>query len=300
MYECDTCPRYFGSWPACRQHMDDKDHWAVFDCETCDEEFSSEEDADWHMSRYGHYAPKIPCETCERKFHTQHSADQHMDALGHWAPTWPCETCDQMFFSERAAERHMQDMNHYRHYCRDCDRRFQNENNLRMHLNSKIHRGQNITCPFCKTAFTTATGVAHHLERGSCPRAPSLNRKIIYKWIHSRDTQGIITKKMLEWHEDDSGDYSATRRAFNGKDWECYICHRKFNTVTALNQHLNSPVHKQKLYHCPNSTGGCGKEFTTIAALFNHWESESCGFMRFEKVQLQAQKIFDGNRMISV
>ncbi|OOF98216.1 hypothetical protein ASPCADRAFT_164606 [Aspergillus carbonarius ITEM 5010] len=270
MYECDTCTRRFYSWPACRQHMNDKDHWAVFECETCDEEFSSEEDADWHMSNYGHYAPKISCETCEKKFHTQDSADQHMDAL-----------------------------KHYRHYCRACDRRFQNENNLRMHLNSKIHRGQNIICPFCKTTFTTATGVTHHLETGSCPRASSLNRETIHKLIRSRDTQGIITNKLLEWYEDDSGQYSATRRAFNGRYWECYICHREFNTVTALNQHLNSPVHKRKLYHCPNRTGRCGKQFTTLAALFNHLESESCGCTRFEKVQLQAQNIFNSNRLIA-
>ncbi|RAL04020.1 uncharacterized protein BO80DRAFT_486265 [Aspergillus ibericus CBS 121593] len=299
MYECDTCPRYFKSLFACRRHMDDNDHWAVFECETCDEEFNCEEEADLHMSRYKHYAPKIPCDTCDRKFHTQRSADQHMDALGHWVPPWPCETCNLMFFSESTAEKHMREKNHYRYYCRPCDRRFQNENNLKMHLNSKIHRGQDIVCPFCKTGFATATGVTHHLERGSCPHAPSLNREAIYKFIRSRDTQGILTKKMLEWHEDDNGKYTATSRAFNGKSWECYICHRKFNTSAALSQHLNSTVHKQKLYHCPNMTGRCGKEFVTLAALFNHLESESCGFTRFEKVQLQAQNLFDRNKMIA-
>jgi hypothetical protein len=40
---------------------------------------------------------------------------------------------------------------------------------------------------------------------------------------------------------------------------------------------------QQKLYHCPSPS--CPREFTSLASIINHLESESCGFMRFEKVQ---------------
>jgi hypothetical protein len=63
--------------------------------------------------------------------------------------------------------------------------------------------------------------------------------------------------------------------------------------------HLNSPAHKQKVYHCPNSTRKCGKQFVTLAALFNHLKSEACVYMRFKKVQRQVNHVLRGQKLIS-
>ncbi|CAP93319.1 Pc16g06490 [Penicillium rubens Wisconsin 54-1255] len=68
--------------------------------------------------------------------------------------------------------------------------------------------------------------------------------------------------------------------AYNGSYWVCYLCKKKFNSGKALESHVNSPVHKEKVYHCLKR--GCPKEFHSLAGLFNHLESESCGFIRFE------------------
>ncbi|KAK1140706.1 hypothetical protein N8T08_009907 [Aspergillus melleus] len=149
------------------------------------------------------------------------------------------------------------------------------------HLNLSVHRGLTMICPFCKHGFTSASGVTSHLENGSCQNAPSFNREKVYRIMNRSDPSGFITKKQIEWYPEDSAQYSATNQAFNGSFWQCWICHREFLTVHGLNQHLNSPVHKQNLYHCPNK-GNCGKEFVTLAALFNHLESESCRLVRFE------------------
>ncbi|PWY87696.1 hypothetical protein BO70DRAFT_360337 [Aspergillus heteromorphus CBS 117.55] len=300
MYECETCPRIFNRSSACKQHMDAKDHWAYrYECETCDSEFYSACDAERHMEYYGHYAPKMPCETCGELFHTQVAAEQHMNDLRHWAPSWSCDTCDQMFHTERAAEQHMRHKRHSKTYCYPCERNFQNENGLRMHQNSRIHRSQNSMCPFCKKAYTTASGVIHHVETGSCANASSLNRESVYEFVHSRDTQGAFTNRLLEWNESESSHYSVTKHAFNGYDWECYLCHREFGSPKALNAHLNSPVHKQTLYHCPNKLSRCGKEFVTLAGLFNHLEAESCAYIRFEKVQQHIQSVFTSGRSIA-
>ena len=40
------------------------------------------------------------------------------------------------------------------------------------------------------------------------------------------------------------------------------------------------------------------KQFTALAALFHHLESESCAFMRFEKVQQQVNDVFQGRRLL--
>ncbi|KAJ5610787.1 zinc finger protein [Penicillium lagena] len=247
---------------------------------------------------HGYYSDdEFECETCSRVFSSQHAVNQHMNALGHRAPRFECDTCYFSSFSQSVVNQHMSDEGHCEHYCRSCQRQFQNDNNLQMHLKSKIHLGQNIKCPFCKVAYTTASGVTHHLETGSCPRAPKANRRTLRDMIRQRDPNGIISNKLLEWHQDEDARYDITNRAYNGSGWECYLCHREFVHSRALNQHLNSPAHQQKAYHCPN--GRCGKQFVTLAALFNHLESETCSFMRFERVQQGVTSVLRGDRLIA-
>lgn len=141
----------------------------------------------------------------------------------------------------------------------------------------------------------TATGLVHHLDRGSCSKAP-LNRDKLYEAVRRRDPNSVISKKLLTWSGTTS--YEATERTWNCfvEAYECYLCHRLFGKLASLNQHLSSPIHQQKLYHCPNSR--CGREFTTLAAVINHLESESCEYMRFEAVQKNVDRIVDPRRMI--
>lgn len=42
----------------------------------------------------------------------------------------------------------------------------------------------------------------------------------------------------------------------------------------------------------------CGREFSALAALFNHLESEACGSVRFDDVQENVGGILSGRRMI--
>ena len=58
----------------------------------------------------------------------------------------------------------------------------------------------------------------------------------------------------------------------------------------------DTPADQESLYHCPNR--GCGKDFTTLAAIINHLESESCGFTRFGNVQRGINDMISGNRLI--
>lgn len=130
----------------------------------------------------------------------------------------------------------------------------------------------------------TATGIIHHLERGSCPNAP-LNREKLWRIVRERDPHGVISKHLLEWEGSVERKLEATSQAYDpyNDTWDCCLCNRWFCTKQALDQHLSSPIHQQNLYHCPNSI--CRKEFTTLAAAVNHMESESCGYRRFNEVQ---------------
>jgi hypothetical protein len=163
------------------------------------------------------------------------------------------------------------------------------------HLNSRTHRGRNISCPFCKAALTTASGLSHHLETGSCRQARNINHDTIHKTIRQRDPGGVFTKKLLTHPDFDVQDI-VTGAAWNGSSYECYLCHRAHPTLYALNQHLDSPAHDEKLYHCPNRN--CNREFVRLASLFNHLESESCNFVRFEKIQSSVRDFITGQQRL--
>ncbi|KAK1961225.1 hypothetical protein LY78DRAFT_741036 [Colletotrichum sublineola] len=274
----------------------------TFTCGTCWREFP----AGWHsreqhLNATGHQAPFHECDTCDRFFGSSQAVEQHMNALDHWASDasdgdaeqFECDDCSDCFSDEDDLREHEVE-DHY--YCDPCDRYFQSYSNIRQHLNSRVHRISTLDCPFCKKTCNTATGLVHHLEQGACPNAP-LDRDKLYQAVRQRDPKGLISKNLLGWHG--SPTYRATERAYNptARAYECYLCHRHFGALNSLDSHLNSTVHKQALYHCPNRS--CGREYKSLAGVINHLESESCEFMRFESVQRNVKTIVDPRRMIA-
>ncbi|KAH9905221.1 hypothetical protein F4778DRAFT_698055 [Xylariomycetidae sp. FL2044] len=264
-----------------------------FECGTCHKVFGARRQArENHLRSTGHRAPKFECDACPRYFGSETARFQHMDALNHFE--WECSICDETWPTDSQQTKHEHDEHNY---CRICQRTFENYNNLKMHLNSRIHRGQHIQCPSCKSSYPTATGLTHHVETGSCPNAPTINRDTLYKFVRSKDPGGIITKNLIGWAG--STQYEASRRSYNAKrhGWECYLCHRLFKSLPSLNQHLNSPTHQETLYYCANRS--CKKEFTTLAGIINHLESESCGCTRFENVQRSIRDVVGSDKLIT-
>ncbi|TID22905.1 putative RNA-binding protein [Venturia nashicola] len=205
------------------------------------------------------------CETCYREFTTWHGATQHMNALDHWAPTFECQICDLEFSNEHAVNQHMAAKNHFTdRWCHDCNRGFENANNYRMHRNSRLHRGATVICPFCQVGFTSASGVTHHLETASCPNARGMDRDSIYSELRRRDPNGAFTRNLIGWHGESNVQNIATDRSWNGQAFEYFLCDKEFRQLAHLNQHLSSPAHAQKYYHCPKA--GCAKEFANIRA----------------------------------
>jgi hypothetical protein len=71
-----------------------------------------------------------------------------------------------------------------------------------------------------------------------------------------------------------------TERAFNGTAYECYLCHRTFRTLGALNSHVSSLAHDANEFRCPK----CEGEYKLISGLMQHIESEGCGIAKFQAV----------------
>lgn len=150
-------------------------------------------------------------------------------------------------------------------------------------MRSSVHQGRNITCPFCKHNFVTASGLTIHLESGTC--SSGLNRDSINSAIQRLDTRNVITRPLLTYHNESQVGNIATERAYSRatQTYHCYLCPRQFTTLYGLNAHMKSPVHQMDIYKCPHCS--CCSTFKLLSALIMHIESERCGLMRFATVQ---------------
>lgn len=140
-------------------------------------------------------------------------------------------------------------------------------------------------CPWCTRTFSTAAGVTIHLESGTC--SSGIDRHKINHTFRRLDCNNVITLPMLTMPGYDREETFATGQAWNGYAFECYICPREFSSLTALNQHLKSPAHEQDTYRCPKA--GCARTYKSLSGLVQHFESQSCGFITFDKVQKEAR-----------
>ena len=177
---------------------------------------------------------------------------------------------------------------HY--YCADCRLAFESDNNLQHHLRSVRHVRANVACPGkkCKKTFASGAALVFHLESGSCPSR--VTRAMVNRAVAKHDKEHVVTNpaRMVAYAQSDSESRTsvvtlATEHAWNGSAYECFLCHRECRTLAGLNCHLASPVHEEKMYHCPRAYSGCGTEFKALSALCQHVESERCTIRRFNR-----------------
>lgn len=79
----------------------------------------------------------------------------------------------------------------------------------------------------------------------------------------------------------DGSSVSTLRFDSLSKTWPCPICHTNFSKKIHLQQHMTSPVHSEKLFHCPRdltttSAPGPDRNFRTLSGLVQHIEDGDC------------------------
>ncbi|EJC99644.1 uncharacterized protein FOMMEDRAFT_92837 [Fomitiporia mediterranea MF3/22] len=226
--------------------------------------------ADGHTNNF-----YIRCPACYLKFGDTEALLKHGDEK-HFV----CWACEKIFTTSDAYAKHNESEHHY---CRECDRFFiSSQNNLEQHHASSRHTPKLIQCPgrLCGKKFTHLSYLVLHAETGTCPSG--ITRKDINAFIARYDRENVITNpaRMINGpdgtkYPSSEPEYYATERSWNGQAYECFLCRKEFRTLYALNQHLRSPRHLQKMYHCPKR--GCNKEFSALSSLCQHVEGGSCG-----------------------
>jgi len=246
MVWCQQCDRYFASNGALQQHFDNAEVHRVYVCTLCNQDFNNESALSQHEKNSLKHLKrlwKFVCDPCK----------------------WGCSTEAQM-------EKH----DHQVHlYCSQHRQSFQNENNLRQHLNSKAH-GVSKSCPFCRKSFPTFSAITSHLEAGTC--SSGMNRRMLDQMVHAKDTGGMVTdrKRIGYGNWEPEPDVWATSNAWNGYAYECYFCDNQYSSLPTLNGHItrfHAAPRTENLYHCPC----CDRQFKLFSQVMAHIDhTNSC------------------------
>jgi hypothetical protein len=100
----------------------------------------------------------------------------------------------------------------------------------------------------------------------------------INRLVRQFDTNNNITKPSRLLQGANEVTYAARERVWNGVTYECYLCRTGCRTLAALNQHLSSRRHQEKVYVCPLNV--CRVRFSTLSG-YQHIESRRCGVAKF-------------------
>ncbi|KAF5344092.1 hypothetical protein D9758_008819 [Tetrapyrgos nigripes] len=278
MPSCTQCDRFFTSQFALQAHCTDKsDHVYCVDCERLFVSFTALQQ---HLSSSPLHRDETDSEGA-----TDSDSDSCSTRSEDDEPY--CIACQRHFVTQESLDQHLRDSSLH-NWCFICRKDFGRLEDLNRHNASRVHKTADGKCPLCKRMFKSPSDIANHIESG-CHR--NITRHHVAAAIHQMEIKPPISLRQIAAGESAVANsvvttYVATQMAFNGTAYECYLCHREFQTLQALNQHLNSPVHDEEQFKCPHKT--CGKEFTVVSALIRHIESESCGLAKFQTVERYA------------
>lgn len=203
-----------------------------------------------------------------------------------------CSVCNIGFNSQNRMLNHQTAIHNL---CVKCNKSFGDRSALTSH--SFEHRSRPVLCPGreCNRRCKSAAGLVAHLESGAC--RSKFNREQINQIAVDLDKTNVITNpaRLVQGPEGPAPPKRAitslaTSLSFNGKGFECSLCHREFVTLAALNSHIASPVHDEKIYRCPKEWKGCGKEYSALSVLCHHVEGQKCGIREFSDPMQQVIK----------
>ena len=312
---CIECRRAFASDSALADHQLDK-HYAGAACPSCeggdlvaykrsnDRSFCK----DCERNYYNNLPTQFRCCDCERDFVNESALNQHLASKIHVSPRHletVCEECDKEFKSENALRQHMASVKHAP-LCnvncvahKKCKRHFNCPSGLVQHLESGACRSglnrqkinkvvQQKDTARLITGPDILEGIEFLGDRSSATTSSA--RSVIYtpdtSVCDASSDSGTVTPgaEPLTPSSGSSG-YGPERRLSASAAMKCPLCPKRkaFRSFRALEDHLTSPMHAPKIFHCPTALAPVPadeskalKHFSTLSGLTQHLESGAC------------------------
>lgn len=299
---CRECDRFFFNSEALGQHLRSPIHATQFHCCDCDRDFVNEQ------ALHQHLADKI---------HKPHKPHTKPKVSSYRLSKWVCEECERDFRDENGLEQHRLSVVHKplsNIRCigsRRCKKQFTSPSAWLHHLESgacpsKITREKLHSAVQSNNINGLLTGGS--IQEYAALMGPDMSgttstESIIFtpitddgfnRFQFPPDTwepqSGILTPNS-ESSQSLSEDLPLVMRL------TCPLCpfgRRPFKSLEAMENHLSSPAHSPKVFHCPLSFAGLEDDrkafqlmgyFSTLSGLMQHLESGACqgGHATFRK-----------------
>ncbi|MCJ1381157.1 hypothetical protein MMC17_004266 [Xylographa soralifera] len=312
-FRCGTCQRNFAFATALRLHQEDTGH---AHCRDCDRTFGSTEALDQHLKSSIH-ASHFHCCDCDRDFGGNDALNQHLTDKVHKpkkdaqpAPasdsSLSCQQCDKTFTDEIALRQHLSSVVHHplSNICcpgdKSCKKRFTSPSAAVHHLESGACRS-GITRKSLNALIQSndVDQLIHNSSEGlDTPSlywndnastssfgggvpilTPQTNGSITSTPLSASLLSGLLTPTSSG--PDDYGSDLALAASPS-----CPLCPKTFRSLGALQDHIASPAHASKIFHCPLSFTApllddahatkVTKLFSTLSGLTQHLESGAC------------------------
>ena len=323
-FRCPDCNREFVSPEALQQHQKSTKHCY---CAPCDRSFVNPEALSQHLQSSIH-ATQFHCCDCDLDFVDEQALHQHLANKIHkpnakskvssfGLSDWVCEDCDRDFKDEKGLEQHRSSVIHkplsdFKCFGHErCKKRFTSPSAWLHHLESGACRSK-ITMKSLNTAVQSSD-VHQYITNDRNQKNTALKGEnvsgntspegsIILTPVTGDDfddlywptspgpASGILTPNSTISRRLSDSSSPALRLL-------CPLCpigRKPFKSLEALSNHLSSPVHAPKIFHCPLAIAGYEDEgkvsqlmkyFSTLSSLLQHLESGACqgGNVTFRK-----------------
>ncbi|KAF2797085.1 hypothetical protein K505DRAFT_299062 [Melanomma pulvis-pyrius CBS 109.77] len=294
---CSECDLHFQFQTTFTLHRENEMHASEFKCCDCNIFFKDVHALTAHMTRRVHRKPKNEtsvlamghvCSKCQRTFKSTESLEQHRQSVKHKplsALSCPLgKGCRGNFTSPSALLHHLESGN--------CKSGMDRDKIYRI-VQSCDEDGNILS----RTALTPSISPIHPANSSSlCSETWMVSSDTQSEWslLTPSLSEGSVGDSLEQWLMLEGGQtLFEERRSIDASftpTLQCPICPKKkkrFATMLALQQHMNSPVHSAKIYHCPSnvffaSSSKTGekksreKHFSTLSGLSQHLESGAC------------------------
>ncbi len=315
-FTCSDCDRTFVYPEALQQHQKSTNHCY---CRECDRFFVDSEAFGQHLGSPVH-AMQFHCCDCDRDFVHEQALHQHLADKIHKPRTkpkvssfrlsnWVCEQCEREFKDEKGLEQHRLSVAHKPLSDIKCigDRRCKKQFTS---PSAWLHHLESGACPSKMTrdklhSAVQSNDVNRLITGGSIQEytalmgpdvsgTTSITESVIFTPITDESFGGF--RSPPDTWEPQSGMLTPNSGSSQPllKDLSlamrltCPLCpvgRKPFKSLEALKNHLSSPAHSPKVFHCPLYFAGLDDDrkvsqlmryFSTLSGLMQHLESGAC------------------------
>ena len=303
-FKCSDCEREFTQQESLQKHQRSKGHSY---CKECDQFFVNKQALNQHLRSPAH-ATQFRCCDCDRDFIDELALRQHLADKVHPQDV-KCRECDRSFKDKNALQQHRSSVAHNplsNIKCigdKDCKKRFNCPSAQLHHLESGACRSRItrqklntiIMASDTKRMITSdlSTPQTRQLLAGyfsaASPKDSVILTPVSEGWasdFYPSPGFGALPSRLLTPQSSSSGYKSGNTKVVSR--FSCDLCpsnRKPFGSLQALQNHLSSPAHAIKIFHCPLAfasfiddpkSSNSVKHFSTLSGLAQHLEIGAC------------------------